>query len=82
MTTASTNQLLCSAVLHKGTQQDPSKPALPVGSSQSVEPNTSHLGETLVIGMKVIAQIGRRVECAHIDNADSLPSIRTLGHNT
>jgi hypothetical protein len=32
--------------------------------------------------VQVIAQISRRVQSAHIHNADSLPSIRALGHNT
>lgn len=40
----------------KGTKQD-SEPATSVRGSQPIEPNASHLRETLVIGVQVIAQI-------------------------
>lgn len=65
----------------KGTKQD-SEPATSVRGSQPIEPNASHLRETLVIGVQVIAQISRRVKSAHIHNADFLPSISALSNNT
>jgi len=74
-----TTHVFCS--LARSIEQD-SKPALAVGSSQPVEPNASHLREPLIVRVKVIAQISRRVQSAHIHDADSLPSIGALGHNT
>jgi hypothetical protein len=66
----------------KSTQQDLSKPSLPVGSSQPIEPNPSHLREALVVGVQVVAQICRGIERAHVHYADPLACIGSLGNNT
>ena len=73
--------LCCACSLTKGISPD-SKPTTPVRCAKPVEPNPSHLRETLVVGVEVIAQVGRRVESAHVHDGDFLPGVGALGDNT
>ena len=72
----------CSCNTHAAANKTTSKPPLPISSGQPIEPNPSHLRETLIVGVQVVAKISRRVKSAHVHNTDSLAGIGALGHNS